>query len=126
MSQVLFFHLLMALVSILLLWLRAALAFHTKWEWANHKLLLLSSAGSSALLLLSALVLMFWHDQFIFAESWVTEKFIWLTLYIILGVLALLPKIPVGIRALCLSLASMFFVLAFVLGKFKLPLLLVG
>ncbi len=126
MATVLSFHLLMAMTSIVLLWLRVGLAFHAKWQWANHRLLLLSSAGSSALLLFSALVLMFWHDQFIFSESWVTEKFMWLMLYIILGVVALLPKVAIGIRALSFSLASMFFVLAFVLGKFKLPLLLMS
>lgn len=124
MSVILSLHLLVGLASISTLWLRAALAFENKWELANHKALLLASTATTLLLLISAFILMFWHDQFVFSQGWVTEKLLWLVLYVIFGVAALLPRLPTSVRAIGFALATSFFALAFVVAKFKIPLLL--
>lgn len=124
MSVILSIHILLALASILILGLRIVLAFQDRWSWANHKILLLASALSTLLLIISAFVLMFWHDQFVFFQNWVSEKLLWLVLYVLFGVLALLPKLPAGVRAISFALACVFFTLAFAVAKSHIPFVL--
>lgn len=124
MSVILSAHVLLALASILILCSRSVLAFQNRWLWANHKLLLLASAFSTLLLLISAFILMFWHEQYVFFENWVSEKLLWLVLYVLFGVLALLPKLPAGVRAMSFALACVCFTLAFAVAKSHIPFVL--
>lgn len=111
------FHALMALASLLVVWLRAALSFQGKVELANHKLALVASAGTMGLLLLSAVAVMIGAGQYPFVDAWLTEKLVWLGGYILFAVMALVPKVPMGFRAISLSLASIAFAFAFAVAK---------
>ena len=117
-------HVLMALVSILSVWGRAALSFHGKTNLANHKAALLLNAGSTALLLLTALILMFNIGQYPFADGWLTEKLLLLVLYVIGAIVALKEQLPIGLRVLALAASSCVFGMIFTIAKHHVGIIL--
>jgi uncharacterized membrane protein SirB2 len=92
-------HLLLALMSVSLLFIRFGMMLSNSLL-LEHKVLKISPHVVDTLLIISAVVLMLSINQYPFATSWLTEKFIALIAYIALTFMALRGR-TIAIRWLC-------------------------
>ncbi|MDX3773845.1 SirB2 family protein [Chromatiaceae bacterium AAb-1] len=92
-------HLLMAVLSVSLLFVRFALSLANSGV-LQKKFFRIAPHVIDTLLLLTAVLLMFTIKQYPFASPWLTEKFLAVIAYIALGVMAFRGRTPL-IRWVC-------------------------
>lgn len=117
MLYVLKFHALMAILSLVVIWGRAALSFQGRDDVASGKAALIASVGTMGLMLISAVILMFGTGQYPFNDVWLTEKLIWLGAYVVFSVASLVPKLPNSLRIIMFGLSTVAFAFAYSVAR---------
>ena len=80
---------------------------------------------NDTLLLASAIALVFITSQYPGPAAWINAKIIALVVYIVLGIIALKPSRPMGVRiiAWCLAILTFAYIVLVALGKSAIPVI---
>ena len=109
-------HLALVMLSLLSFILRTSWAYFYPHLLANE-LALKAHKVVTLLLLLSALLLCITLGQYPLLDPWLTEKLLLLGLYVAGAMMAFNPKLPSILRSVFVAIASVCFVLIFVIAK---------
>ncbi|MBB1267848.1 SirB2 family protein [Shewanella sp. SR44-3] len=114
-------HIALVVLSLLSFILRSSWAYFSPQLLANE-LALKAHKVVTLLLLLSALLLCISIGQYPFLEPWLTEKLLFLGLYVAGALFAFNPKVSRKIRSVFVVFASASFVLIFIIAKTHSPI----